>query len=371
MGSNRTLFRVVDELIEQPSWGGEYIAALKGLDQEPAYIGKKIGQSYELALASQVVNVDTGELFSLRELIAESPEAILGRDVVTVHGSELNLLIKLTQAKGNSFQVHLPEGTTLKHWRPKPEAWFYLGPGLFTFGLRAGRRYEEFSSALLQIDRVMQDLSREVTEGRLTVEAARTRAAHEIEKHDPYQYVNTVEARTDDIIDLTAGGIHHSWEEDNERFPMGNLVYEVQIDVPDDSCSMRGFDKGKFLENGRVRPTHTVDYLATVSQDPEYNDLSRWIKSPELVASDSAQKREALFRTRYFNLDRLTVHAGMSVEIDATQGVQHLFVFSGYGSINGHFIRPGQSYIVPAAAGKAFIVGGTNPLVILQTWQPI
>ncbi len=76
-----------------------------------------------------------------------------------------------------------------------------------------------------------------------------------------------MEAHTDDVIDLTAGGIHHSWEEDNDRFPDGNLVYEVQVDVPDDRCSMRGFDKGKFLDDGGLRPTHVADYLATIEQD--------------------------------------------------------------------------------------------------------
>ena len=38
---------VVPTLIEQPTWGGEYIGNLKGLAQENLG-GKKIGQSYEL-----------------------------------------------------------------------------------------------------------------------------------------------------------------------------------------------------------------------------------------------------------------------------------------------------------------------------------
>ena len=54
----------------------------------------------------------------------------------------------------------------------------------------------------------------------------------------------------------------------------GNLVYEVQVDVPDDRCSMRGFDKGKVLDDGSLRPTHVADYLATIEQDPAHTELS-------------------------------------------------------------------------------------------------
>ena len=94
------------------------------------------------------------------------------------------------------------------------------------------------------------------------MEEARAQAKQRIQTLDPYAYVNTVEAQTDDLIDLSPGAIHHSWEEDNDRFPDGNLVYEVQVDVPDDKCSMRGFDKGKVLDDGSLRPTHVADYLA-------------------------------------------------------------------------------------------------------------
>ncbi len=105
---------------------------------------------------------------------------MLGQAVLDKFGPDLSLLIKLTQAKGNSFQVHLPEGKTLGHWEPKPEAWFYLAPGLYTFGLKAGTSFEAYSRVLHTIDDEMGRLSREVKSGRFTVEEARAQAKQRI-----------------------------------------------------------------------------------------------------------------------------------------------------------------------------------------------
>ena len=259
-------WRVQDELIEQPSWGGRYIVDLKGLSDDPQWQGKKVGQSYEMAKAAKLIDPATGTVHALQDLIAQDAPSLLGQPVLDAHGKDLSLLIKLTQAKGNSFQVHLPEGKSLGHWEPKPEAWFYLAPGLYTFGLKPGTDFAAYKRVLCAIDEEMHRLSGEVKAGRRTVEDARAQAQQKIQMLDPFAYVNLVEADTDDVIDLTAGGIHHSWEQDDARFPDGNLVYEVQLDVPDDRCSMRGFDKGKFLDDGGVRPTHVVDYLARPSK---------------------------------------------------------------------------------------------------------
>ena len=249
--TNLTLkpWQVQDELIEQPSWGGSYIIELKGLSKDPRWQGKKVGQSYELAKSSELIDPDSGAVLALQDLITQTA-GLLGQPVLDKFGQDLSLLIKLTQAKGNSFQVHLPEGKTLGHWEPKPEAWFYLAPGLYTFGLKHGTQFDAFAHVLRTLDDHMHRLSEEVKQGKRTVEDARAQAKQRIETLDPYAYINVIEAHADDIVDLTAGGIHHSWEEDDARFPDGNLVYEVQIDVPDERCSMRGFDKGKLLDDG-------------------------------------------------------------------------------------------------------------------------
>ncbi len=364
-------WQVQDELIEQPSWGGQYIIDLKGLADDPQWKGKKVGQSYEMAKASKLIDPDGGAVTPLADLIEAGPAGFLGQKVLDRHGPDLSLLIKLTQAKGNSFQVHLPEGRSLGHWVPKPEAWFYLAPGLYTFGLKAGTDFEAYSRVLHTLDDDMGRLSREVKSGRFSVEEARAQAQQRIQTLDPFAYVNTVEAQTDDVIDLTAGGIHHSWEQDDARFPDGNLVYEVQVDVPDDKCSMRGFDKGKFLDDGGLRPTHVADYLATIVPDPAHNELSRHVRKPEVVEEANGSKTESLFRTAHFNTDRLTVTAGATLPQSLADGFHHLFVHSGTPTIGGKTLSQGRSYVLPASVGEYTIEAGSKDAVILKTYLPV
>ncbi len=364
-------WRVQDELIEQPSWGGRYIIDLKGLSDDAQWQGKKVGQSYELSKKSKLIDPDSGQVTALSDLIAQDPKALLGQPVLDAFGPDLSLLIKLTQAKGNSFQVHLPEGETLGHWVPKPEAWFYLAPGLYTFGLKAGTDFTAFSRVLQSIDEEMHRLSQEAKAGRRTVEDARAQAQQRIQTLDPYAYVNMVEAQTDDVIDLTAGGIHHSWEQDDARFPDGNLVYEVQLDVPDDLCSMRGFDKGKFLDDGGVRPTHVTDYLATINQDPAHNDIARHGRRPQVMEDLGDAKTETLFHTPYFNLDRLTLAASASLGQSLAGGFHHLFMHQGTAQIGGATLEQGRSYVIPAMLGEYTLQTSDAPAVILKTYLPV
>lgn len=362
---------VQDELIEQPSWGGRYIIDLKGLSDDVQWQEKKAGQSYELAKESKLIDPEGGAVVSLADLIARDPRAVLGQPVLDSFGQNLSLLIKLTQAKGNSFQVHLPEGKTLGHWLPKPEAWFYLAPGLYTFGLKTDTDFAAYSRVLHTIDEEMHRLSEEVKSGRRTVEDARTQAKQRIQTLDPFAYVNLVEAETDDIVDLTAGGIHHSWEQDDARYPQGNLVYEVQVDVPDNLCSMRGFDKGKFLDDGLLRPTHVKDYLATIERDAAHNELSRHIRKPQVIADVDGAKTEVLFRTPYFNLDRLTIARGASASQSLAGGFHHLFAQQGSVKIAGATLTQGHSYLLPAVIGQYRLDAMDNEAVLLKTFLPV
>ncbi|MGO8673723.1 MAG: hypothetical protein ACLQVD_20490 [Capsulimonadaceae bacterium] len=362
-------WRVQDELIEQPSWGGRYILDLKGLSDAPEWQGKKVGQSYEFSRESRLIDPATGAVRPLAELIAEDAVALLGQKVVDKFGVDLSLLIKLTQAKGNSFQVHLPAGASRGEWVPKPEAWFYLAPGLYTFGLKESASFEAYARVLRSLDEEMRRLSHEVTSGRLSLDEARAQAHRRIQTLDPYAYVNQVEAEADDIVDLTAGGIHHSWEEDDARFPDGNLVYEVQVDVPDDRCSMRGFDKGKFLSNGDVRPTHVEDYLAALDRSPGHNDPSCHVRKPHVLRQEAAATLESIFRTPYFHMDRIGIQAGAQRQ-SLADGFHHLFLLRGTAWVAGMPLRQGCSCLLPSRIGD-YTIESTGGAVLLRTYLPV
>jgi len=362
---------VVDELIEQPSWGGRYIIDLKGLSDSKEWAGKKVGQSYEFSKTSKLVDPIDGTVKAFADLVKSDAKGWLGEAVLNKYGEDISLLIKLTQAKGNSFQVHLPEGKTLGHWIPKPEAWFYLAPGLFTFGLKPGTSFDAYANVLRTVDDHLHRLSDEVLAGKRTVEDAREQAAHRIASLNPLSYVNVVNAKTDDIVDLTAGGIHHSWEEDNINYPDGNLVYEVQVDVQDEFCSMRGFDKGKILDNGKLRATHVDDYLTTIVQDSYHNDLSQHVRQPGVILEDDGAKVESIFRTPYFNMDRISISTGSKLDLSTVEGFNHLFLHAGNATIGNSKLKQGLSYILPAATGRYTVAAPGSDVVILKTFLPI
>ena len=46
--NRKKLFLVVPKIIEQPTWGGDYILGLKKWRDKAPFPGLKIGQSYEL-----------------------------------------------------------------------------------------------------------------------------------------------------------------------------------------------------------------------------------------------------------------------------------------------------------------------------------
>ncbi|MDO8451343.1 MAG: hypothetical protein Q7S76_00555, partial [bacterium] len=146
-------YLILPVMIEQPTWGGEYIASFKGWSHVKAFQGKKIGQSYELygkstlltgisdttdkqfvELASNpLTQPQTGQIL-LEEAVSQHADGFLGRGILEKFGT-MPLLIKFTQALGNSFQLHVPSGTAEPAWKPKPESWYYLENGVVTFGI--------------------------------------------------------------------------------------------------------------------------------------------------------------------------------------------------------------------------------------------
>ena len=118
--------------------------------------GKKIGQSYELYGKSKLavnitdssdkkftpefsfLQIRDAEFITLSDLVKENPADMLGEKVYTQFG-EMPLLIKFTQALGNSFQLHIKPDQQSEKWQPKAESWYYFEKGLLTFGIKKGQ----------------------------------------------------------------------------------------------------------------------------------------------------------------------------------------------------------------------------------------
>jgi len=343
----------------------------------PALQGKKIGQSYELFSGSnlslcndssdpefvgELADRDSAQLPSriansvpLSELIADSADKTLGREAAEQRGSKINFLIKFTQALGNSFQVHPVDGHEDEHWRHKAESWYFFEPGLMTLGVKKGA-WQAYQMAVEAINDGMHAISRQVKSGSLTYEQAKPQIAQLIKRYDPRQFVNLVDVAKDDVYDLTAGGIHHSWEEDKRRIPLGNVLIELQTEAMDDVSTLRCFDCGKMGPNGELRDVHIKDYFRLANRTDKANDPQTYHSLPKKVAEGEGFELISLLDAKYYSLNKLMLKAEGDMFSDKINQFRHIFVKSGKVEVStpgGRVtVGTGHSCFVPAHAGE-------------------
>ena len=380
-------YLIIPKLIEQATWGGEYILNLKNWSKKAFLKDKKIGQSYELFGQSKIalyINNTIDESFVpefgyadkadtvaasfplkehddymiLSQFVETSPEEVLGTDIYKTCG-EMPLLIKINQAAGNSFQLHIKPHQQHPRWKAKPESWYYLEDGYLTCGIKGDA--EEYKKTCHLINDKMKELSTKIQNNELPLEEAQKIAKDYIQKLNPWQFVNRHEAKKYDLIDLSAGGVHHSWEEYKEKYPLGNIVYEVQVDVMDPFCTIRSFDQGKFKEDGSIREIHIDDYFEFLDTDPEHNKLEHLRKT---------RQGNTLLRTPYYAVDILEVPE--KVTDKTNNSFCHLYVREGSieviaedGSVH---MTTGHSCFIPAHTDIYQIVSKEGTAVVLKTF---
>lgn len=367
---------IIPLLVEQPTWGGEYIAEFKNL-KHAKLEGQKIGQSFELygesllatepsseprfALAT-ATDVAHPELFGetttalpIGKLLAEDAAAMLGRRVTEKTQGQLKTLIKFTQAKSNSYQAHVKIGQEFGHWQPKPESWYYFEPGLITLGLAPGCDVAEYQQRCLAIDAFAQDISRRIKAGELSLPAGKQELKAFIDEDHPRRFVNTVRVERDHIIDLSGGGIHHSWEVDPGQ-PLGNIVYEVQLDVRDENCTLRSFDQGSIKDDGGVRPLSIEDYFHGLDRNATFNQPEHFFQTTQTRHQGSATLTE-LFTNEFYRTTLLDLPAAArATTLELDDSFAHVFVKTGQvtlaTSAGELTLAKGQAAFVPAGLSQ-------------------
>ncbi len=361
-------YLVIPKFIQQPTWGGTYIRTLKGWEHLPFLKDSKIGQSYELYGNSKlaVSITDSADPRFIPEVgypdkpqVMEEYFPLKEKDDWIPLSASMPLLIKINQASGNSFQLHVPTGRASDHWKPKPESWYFLEPGSITFGVRNGTDIAAYRAACEKIDAAMRAFSESVKTGALPLEEARSQAAALIAEINPWQFVNRLNTEKYDVVDLSGGGIHHSWEEDPQR-TLGNVVYEVQHDVMDPVSTIRSFDQGKIKDDGSVRGLTIADYFQYLNTDPGANDIA-----------NARQKSdgEHVLRTPYYRMDEITLTQPR--EFSGADSFVHVFVRDGRAAVeaNGVTVRisAGHSCFIPEGTG-AYTITPEKSSVILKTY---
>ncbi len=364
-------YLVIAKLIEQSTWGGSYILELKGWHTR--YNASIIGQSYELfgesKLATSMIdsrddrfipewgNADTPEtkreLFTLNtqdfttitNLIERDATAMLGAKTIAKYGKKMPLLVKLNQARGNSFQLHIKPETTSDRWIAKPETWYYFERGLATLGLAPGADAAQYRACCERIESHLRQLSAQIVLGALSLDDARASAKEFVAEQNPWQYVNVVTIEPADVVDPSAGGIHHSWEEDSTNNPLGNRLYEIQLDAMDPVATIRSFDQGKIKDDGTIRPMTIPDYFEHLDTNPSNNDVNKLKTHPT---------GENLVTNRFYDLKRIVVEGEKRVQTDGS--FHHLYCHEGEVAIEcpqGMVkLHGGHSAFVPAGADE-------------------
>ncbi len=397
---SQNIFLVVPKLIEQSTWGGEYILSSKNWSDRNCFRDIRIGQSYELFSGSKLrsdINSsedrtftgelgyamepdkimyegDSSKLVSLEKISHKDPKGILGEKVLEIYGEKPGVLIKYTQATGNSFQIHVKEKDSKGKWHFKPEGFFYLEKGLLTLGTKKNCDWKEYEQLMILLEEKMRQLSERILRGEIKKEEAELFASNLIKEHDPWKFVNVIKTKKNEAVDLSEGGLHHSWEEDSDKYPVGNVVYEICYDVMDPISVLRCFDKCKFKPDGTLRKLDVKEYFKYVDRSETINDPTRHIIKPESILSDNSVTAESLLRTKYYNLDRLmlekTEYEGKVTELKGSY--HHLFLRSGRVIIKSTQseleLTSGHSCFIPNAVESYKIIVPTGKAEILKTF---
>lgn len=359
---------VVPVLVEQPTWGGKYIGEFKNI-QNSVLRELNIGQSYELYKDSLVYtgefqpifqlgragktdslethnNTSATPLNSLREVIA----AVDLQQISQTTNPPAWPLIKFTQAQENSYQAHVKPGTKT-NWLPKPESWYFFEEGYATLGLTQETCQDttNYKQRCLAIHNFAQAISKEVQAGSQTLDEARQKLTAFIDEQHPRKFVNSIRVPKNATVDLSQGGVHHSWEA-HPDIPNGNIVYEVQQDVADNDSTLRSFDQAKIKDDGSVRELTIDDYFAYLDTTAKNNDPLQHIQSADSESIQTTTKKQ-IFNTPYYKLfEYLAYENSKSIEISANE-FQHVFVKEGTISISWqgrHWLVPkGWSMLLP------------------------
>jgi mannose-6-phosphate isomerase class I len=389
MNLEKKPYLIVPKLIQQPTWGGTHIPCLKSWEEKTFFIDKKIGQSYELFGNSKIIfslkttrdprfQPEVGwadreeiinELFTLKknvdyfvlsEMVDAYPTFLLGKKIFEKFG-KMPLLIKMTESQGNSYQLHIKPSVFHPRWRPKAESWYFFEDGLITFGIKPGSDLAEYKKTCQEIEKKMQFLSQRVVNKKLPLDQAEREAAAFIKKLNPRQFVNLYPIKKYSLVDLSPGGIHHSWEEDKRLCPEGNIVYEIQQDVMDPVCTIRCFDQGKFKKDGTVREINIDDYFNFLDTLPDHNRLENMLQK---------KVGENLLKTPYYSLDLLTIKNNRQEKTN--DSFVHLFVREGevevIGPAGSVFLSAGHSCLIPEFVKIYEIKTKSITSVILKTY---
>lgn len=302
----------LEPIFQYRLWGGR---RLERWSREPLPGNEPIGEAWILSDRDDFANkVAEGPLAgkTLRELFAEQPEAMLGRQAGQF--TKFPLLLKfLDAAEMLSVQVHpsdahkdlLPPGE-----RGKTESWLVMDaePSSSIYaGLQPG----------------------------VTPEAMRAKSEDGTVEED----LASFHPQVGDGLFIEAGTVH--------ALGGGVVVFETQ---QNSDVTFRLFDWNRVDEKtGKSRELHIEKAILSTNFDAVAVKPS----VPKVLAEAPAL-REEMFACEFFTVDRLT--GDTAFPVGATDALRVLVALDGSGALSyndaSYEVRPGDVYVLPAAIGQ-------------------
>lgn len=294
-------------LLKSLIWGGNKIAAYKGLKTDVP----NIGESWELSGVQGSESVVVGGKYAgytLPQLIAELKSELVGEMVYKRFGEEFPLLVKFIDARDDlSIQVHPNDALSqMRHGKHgKTEMWYVVGADEGAH-LKSG-----FSQRITP-----EEYERRVADNTLT------------------EVLCDYAVRPGDLFFLPAGRVH--------AICAGSFVAEIQ---QTSDVTYRIYDYGRLGKDGKPRELHTelareaIDY--TVLPDYRSHYVSVKNRETELVVCP------------YFTTSLYDIDAPVEKDLAGLDSFLVVMCLSGSGVLtddegNESPIRQGETLLVPA-----------------------
>lgn len=297
-------------------WGGNKIAAFKGVDTAE----ENIGESWEISgvrgheniAADRGISDDVDLGLNLTELIDKYKGKLVGERIYQQFGNQFPLLFKfIDSCQDLSVQVHPDDELAKKRHNcaGKTEMWYIMDtdPGSKIYsGLKRQITPEEYEEVIARNENPIDS------------------------------FIACHEAHNGDLYYLPAGRLH--------AIGAGNFLAEIQ---ETSDITYRVYDYDRKDANGNTRELHTaeardaIDY--TVFQEYRSN-------------YDSTKKISSLVQCKHFNVNRVVVSESLRVDLQ-TDSFVVVMCISGNADINGIQVKQGETILVPACENVLHIFG--------------
>lgn len=301
-------------------WGGQKIAAYKGIETNLP----NIGESWEISgmPGHESVTVERGipndpDLgLTLTQLIERHGATLVGKSVYERFGNHFPLLVKfIDSSKDLSLQVHPNDQLAQERHQcfGKSEVWYIIDaePGAQIYaGLRQPLTPEEYL--------------------RLATEEPTSDGTQLMD------WVTSTPSQPGDFFYLPAGCLH--------AIGAGNFLAEIQ---QASDITYRVHDFGRRDSDGNLRELHVALAKDAINYDSSLCCLQEY---------DRTQANSELIRCPYFHVHRLAVDG------EVLQDVSHdsfviVLCLRGEATVNGVAVRQGESLLVPACADQLHVTG--------------